>query len=124
MNKPDSPYLRAAAVYDNEPCDFTFKEDLEMHLMCGFVFSTPDYFIMGRPVIKGADIELITDPTYEFERELCNCWHVYLFAGDMSKSFDILPWSLEWLSMERNNEMRYLKMDILQRILTEEKEKE
>ena len=49
-----NPYAEARAVYDREPCRRTFNEDLELHLMNGLVFSTPEFFLMGRAVPRGA----------------------------------------------------------------------
>jgi len=120
----NSPFRSAAGVYDDEPCKRTFFDDLLLHLEHGFVFSRPDFFVMGRAVVKGSADELIVDPTYRFPKEQCDCWHMYLFAGDMSKCFDIMPWPLKWVSMERRNELRYMPMEFLQRVLQQQSEEQ
>jgi len=46
-----SPVERAAQVYQREECASSFQSDLEAHLLNGYVFSTPQAFAMGRPLI-------------------------------------------------------------------------
>ena len=36
------PAEKAAAVYAQEPCAQSFREDLEAHLLISYVFSTPE----------------------------------------------------------------------------------
>jgi len=97
-------------VFEREPCARTFAEDLALHFEHGFVFSTPDYFIMGRPVPKDAPAEDIVNPAIVFPRAICDCWHCYLFAGDMAAALAVLPWALPWISFERKNELRIYDM--------------
>lgn len=106
-----SPLHEAMSVYQKEPCVRTFQEDLWLHLEFGFVFSTPAFFIMGRPVDKDAPHGLILDPSYQFKREECDCWHVYLAAGDLGRAWSILPWPLGWMSFERKNELRFVETE-------------
>lgn len=111
-----SPYELARQVYGSERCVRSFEEDLEAHLVTGFVFSTPDFFIMGRPVDRQADPALIVDPCVAFARERCDCWHLYLFAGDMEKAWIIEPWALPWFSFERKNELRFVPSRSIRRL--------
>lgn len=111
-----SPYFEAKAVYDREPCVRTFEEDLLIHFQHGFVFSTPDYFIMGRPVDLQAEHALIVNPAHIFPREKCNCWHIYLMAGSPKPAWDIMPWPLGWFSFERRNELRFYPVDRIRRL--------
>ena len=106
----DSPLLKAAQVYRTEPCVRTFKEDLEIHLLTGFVYSTPDYFIMGRPVDRYGDPALIVDPTYPFPRDQWNCWHIYLMAGDVTKCWEREPIVFPWVSWEKRNKLKFYPM--------------
>jgi len=96
-----TPVERAAAVYDREPCARTFREDLEAHLLHGFVFSTPSYFIMGRPVDGNSTQKLICNPWVSFPSP--DCWHVYLYSGHLSDAFANIPYILPFVSFERNN---------------------
>ena len=99
------PLELARRVYDLEPCARTFWEDVDWHLLNGFVFSTPDFFVMGRPVISSAEQSKIVG-LHLFPPGLCDCWHVYLQAGDMSRAWGMLPWELPLVSFERNNVLR------------------
>lgn len=104
-----TPVEKAAAVYEREPCARTFKEDLEAHLLHGYVFSTPEFFLMGRPVIRGAIYSLIVNPWHVFDDP--DCWHVYLFAGDLSKVYAAIPYPLPFISFERKNKLRVFPVE-------------
>lgn len=111
-----SPFLEAKAVYEREPCRREFFEDVCLHLMHGFVFSTPEFFIMGRPVLSSAPAEMVVTPSVQWPRESCDCWHIYLFAGDMTKAWTILPWQLPKISFERKNELRFYRFRDIRRL--------
>ena len=104
-----SPYQRARAVYASEPCARTFEEDMEHHLRHGFVFSTPDFFVMGRAVYSKAPHAQILNPAFQFHSDLQDCWHVYLMAGDIAMAWGILPYPLPMFSLERRNELRFYR---------------
>lgn len=110
-------FVRAAMVYERETCAHTLTEDLEWYLLNGFVFSRPDLFIMGRPVMRNARQELITG-WHRFPDAECDCWHVYLSAGNIVRAWDFMPWPLDWVSFERENVLRILPMSAIQRICT------
>lgn len=110
------PVEQAAKVYETEPCARTFKEDLEAHLLNGFVFSRPDFFIMGRPVIKAASYEEITDPWHKFPSAECDCWHIHLMAGNCARAWVIMPWELPWFAWERKNELRFYPVSAIRRL--------
>lgn len=102
-----SPYERARKVYEQEDCRRSFSEDLELHLRYGYVYSTPNSFIMGRAVDRYADSECIVDPSVVFDHP--NAWLVYLAAGDMSEFFLRQPFFLPWVGWERENKLRFYK---------------
>jgi hypothetical protein len=95
-----SPVERAAAVYEGDWCARSFRDDLTWHLVNGFVFSRPDFFVMGRPVVSGVDPALILGQ-HRFPSTICDCWHVYLFAGNIARAWDMLPWELPLVSFTR-----------------------
>lgn len=111
-----TPYEQAARVYQTEPCARTFTEDVEAHLMNGFVFSTPAYFLMFRPVVRSAPEALILDPTHRFSRILCDTWMVWLFAGDMAAAWERQPFPLPWVAYQRKNELRFLPLGAIKRL--------
>ena len=99
-----SPFEQAREVYLREPCARTFEEDLILHLRFGYVISTPEVFLMFRPVRRMADHDKIVNPMFRFMRP--NCWHVYLAAGDPTQFYKHFPFPLEWVSGERENKLR------------------
>ena len=111
-------YRNARAIYDREPCRRTFNEDLELHLMNGVVFSTPDFFLMGRAVPRGACHSDIINPAVVFAPALCDCWHVHVLAGDGQRAWSILPYAMQWMSFERNNRLKFYPMADMQRIFS------
>jgi hypothetical protein len=73
------------------------------------VFSTPDYFVMGRAVCKDAPHADIVNPWVNFPSG--DCWHLYLFAGPMQAAFDLAPYHLNFVSYERRNLLRVHPLD-------------
>jgi len=100
-----NPYQAARAVYDREPCARTFEEDLELHLLNGYVFSDSTAFLMARPVKHYAGYELICDPSVIHDNP--DCWHLWLFAGNLMDAFRLAPYPLPLVSFERKNKLRY-----------------
>lgn len=111
-----TPFDQARAVYEQEPCARTFRYDLELHFLHGFVFCTPSYFIMGRPVDRYADHRLIIDPAFTFDSHEVNTWHIYLMAGNPSAAWSIMPYPLGWFSFERRNELRFYEAERIRRL--------
>ena len=109
------PFELAKGVYGLEPCARTFEEDLTWHHQHGFVFSTPSFFVMGRPVCSVAAPEFIVGQV-DFPPDLCDAWHVYLMAGDISKVWSILPWELPLITIERRNVLKVYRLDSIRRL--------
>lgn len=105
------PAQQARRVYDLEPCARRFVDDLELHLLRGFVVSTPEYFIMGRPVPRMANPALILNPAVDFDLVDCDCWHIYLAAGRLDSFWLYYPIDLPWVSWERRNRLRFHRME-------------
>ena len=106
-----SPYERAKRVYELEPCARTFAEDLDAHLLHGWVLSTPHSFVMARPVPRGAPPEAIVNPWNNWPRHECDSWFVYLFAGYLAPALDWFPWHGQWIGFERRNDLRFYDFD-------------
>lgn len=105
-----TPVEQAAHVYETEPCARTFREDLEAHLLNGYVFSTPGLFVMGRTVDSSASYELVTNPWHVFPPESCDAWLCYLAAGDLRQMPAVIPFDLPKIGFERGNVLRYYPM--------------
>ena len=103
-----TPFEQAREVYRREPCARTFEEDLILHLRFGYVVSTPEVFLMFRPVSSWWLEEWMVNPDIAnmATPKSRDCWHVYLAAGDPSLFHQYFPYPLEWVSGERNNRLR------------------
>ena len=116
-----SPFEEAVAIYDREPCFRTFDEDLRLHFQFGFVFSTPEYFVMGRAVGRAVPNDMV-NPAIYWDRDdrfpTVDCWHIHCMAGDISKAWGILPYPLPFVSFQRKNELRVYRLDALRRLGT------
>jgi hypothetical protein len=97
---------------------YEFREVLEAHLLNGFVFSTPDAFLAGRPVPKGADM---SDLWCSWPDEVCNAWFVWLAAGDAWRLIDLTPYPLPWVGWHRTgrdwSDNHWLPFAVVQRRL-------
>lgn len=100
-----SPFEKAARVYIKEPCARPLGEDLEHHLLNGYVFNTPDVFLMARRVNSCWDDSEIKSP-WRVDPD-GDTWHVWLAGGDLHKGLHLIPYSLPWLSWERGNRVRF-----------------
>ena len=113
MIAPREQYMtffeKAAAVYQKETCQRTFSEDLEWHFINGYVFSTPDCFIMGRPVDRKAHRKLIVTPWHVFKTY--DTWFIYLASGYLSEFFKFEPFELPYVCWERENQLVFYKRD-------------
>lgn len=90
-----SPIDRCAVAFATHGCDFA--DALERNYQQGFVFATPDFFIMGR--------------------ELDGGWFIEGMAGDMSKAWSILPYELPSVTFQRfDNELRSLPLAVVKRL--------
>jgi hypothetical protein len=101
-----TPVERAAEAHRDDNSPRSFREDLEAHLLHGYVFSTPEYFVMGRPVKSmGNPIDLV-NPWVNWPREDCDAWLVYLASGDMHQALSCVPYPLPWVMYERGNVLK------------------
>jgi hypothetical protein len=91
-----------AAQYAAHPQEQSFKWYCDWHFRHGFLFSTPEFFIMGRGVPK--DHPLMLDLGVLFAPDSCDTWYIFSMAGDMIKAWSILPWPLPWIAFERVRE--------------------
>ena len=109
-----TPVERAAEVYQREACARSFPHDLELHLLHGYVFNTPEWFMMARPVWSRAPHELIVDPSFN-DFPALDTWHVYLFSGSniygaALKAQQLAGRVMENVSFERRNRLRFHRM--------------
>ena len=90
-----TPIDRAALEYVKHGVDFAAA--LERNYQEGFVFSTPYFFIMGRPIMES--------------------WINEAMAGDTDKAWSILPYELPFVSFQRfDNSLRFIPSERLRRL--------
>lgn len=110
-----SPIEQIKAQFEKH--SLCFEAYLNCHLHAGFVFSTPSFFAMGRPVDRHATPRLIRNPGHSFAPDDCNAWWVHGMAGDTHKVWDILPWPLGFIGWERFDEdLRFYPTESLRRL--------
>ncbi len=102
-----TPVEKAAAVYQQEWCASSFREDLEAHLINGYVHSTPTAFVMARPVSVLADETLTLDPWHSFPREEQDAWLIWLAAGDLASLLALFPYPLPFIGWQKRNRLRF-----------------
>jgi hypothetical protein len=119
-----SPYhqIRVAYLAGDRPAGVSWEELVGYHLANDLfhLVKGPDFFVMGRAIVKGAPLEQIRDLTHRFEPSDCTAWHLWSFAGDMGKAWRALPYELPWLAWERlheaENELRYVSSASIKRL--------
>ena len=117
-----SPRERMAALYAAHPQECAFEYYLDWYDANGHIFDTPEYFVVGRPVMRFAPTELICN-LWPFRREDCDCWYVMMLAGDMGAAWGALPFWLPWMAFERirpdgGRRLTFLRTGGMQRITT------
>ena len=110
-----TPFDKAAVVYQSEPCAHSFHSDLIWYHENGFVFSTPNYFIMARPVDTEAHENDIVGRRI-FKLSECDGWLIHCMAGDISRVWEIMPFYLPLLAFQRKNELRVMPFSAMRRL--------
>lgn len=99
-----TPYEQTVADWLARPRDRSLAWYEEQHKRRGFVFVTPAFYVMGRPVRKYAPIEQIMDVEHMFDFEQCDTWFVFVLTGDARQAWQILPWELPWMAWVRDSD--------------------
>jgi len=111
------PFDIIAGLYTKFPQPRSFDEDIAAHISTGYVFSAPDFFIMGRAIDRFADPSLIEDPWHQFDKT--NAWLVYAFSGSSQNIIDFIPNPLQWIGFQRRgNPLRFYDFSALTRRLS------
>jgi hypothetical protein len=85
-----------------------FEEKLGEHLKHGYVYNSPECFIMGRPVDSKADSDDILDYSKEFSEP--DCWYVCLAVGikKLNDLINLMPYDLPLVGWQRmSGDIRY-----------------
>lgn len=105
-----SPAFQARVVYESLGSDWPFTSVIEMHLLGGYVVSTPEYFILARPVDSTADEARILNPLISFSKP--DAWFIFAYAGDISRAWDYFPVFYPKVGWQRaNRPIRFYPME-------------
>ena len=122
------PYLAALQAWQSapNPGQMSWDDGVAWHFNHGFVFSTPRYFMMGRPVVSSASPAEILDYSHKFDDVLLNpsrlggagldAWFVACAAGNLSDAWSILPWKLPLIGFDRKGEIRFYELERVRRL--------
>lgn len=115
-----SPYETLAADWAAKPRPRTLLEQEALHKIHGFVYCTPLFYAMGRPVKRDAPAAIIRDPEFDFTPAECDAWYVAEMAGDMRSMWAIMPWPLPFIGWCRATdplqEVRFYPVETLKRL--------
>lgn len=95
-----TPLDRIKQTYLDRPEAHPLEWYLHWHLEHGYVFCTPDFFVMGFPVNKhrlGND-----EHPFDCYKPDGDCWYVFAMAGNMAKAWSIMPWPLPFIGWHRD----------------------
>lgn len=110
-----SPAEKMAETFAAHGLDFAYYVD--RHFQYGFLFSTPEFFVMGRPVMRGARAELIRDPSATFDGMAVDAWWVHGAIGNLRAMWDVMPAALPYLGFERwDDNPRFYPIETLRRL--------
>lgn len=92
-----TPYETLAADWLARPRSVTLEEQELRYKRVGFVFSTHQFYAMGRAVVRGMPDEQIRDPYVSWSLDACDAWYVAEMCGDMRALWSIMPWRLPFI---------------------------
>ena len=104
-----SPYQQAKLQAERLGI-ISFSQDVESHFKNGVILSSPEYFLMARPVEVGWPLEKMLDCSQVSPGG--NCWFVWAVAGDWRKAAHdgILDHGFKpWLAFERRGKPRLIE---------------
>lgn len=94
-----TPFETIKILYEKQPEVRGFDYYLRLHLIYGYVMSTPTFFWMAFPVNK-KQLEEGLPPLYQ-TTEPPDCWYVSAFSGNMRRAIASMPFNMPWFAFER-----------------------
>ena len=103
-----TPFETAARWHLAHAPDTPLATVIEAHLQTGYVFNTPEFFILARRVsYDWTDDEILnfwkSDPQGD-------TWHVWLYAGDMKAITRLIPYKLPYITFHRRGKLKIYPM--------------
>ena len=107
-----TPFEKVLAMYEyeGESLGYSFAMDLEYYLSNGYVFASPHYFVMLRPIDSSVLESGRFDPFQRFAASKCDTWYVHMFSGNMRMAMSKLPYSLSMVGFARRNILRLYEL--------------
>jgi hypothetical protein len=105
-----SPFETAARWHAEHCPGDSLVDVLEAHLRVGHVVAGPRLFLMGRQVSSRWGEDELADP---WRVDLAgDCWHVWLFAGDLGAVPSAVPYPLPWVTFHRSATTRLVRLPL------------
>ena len=108
-----TPYLTAFEEYQKHDRGESWTDALDYHFQRGAVVSTPDVFVMARPVRWDWDDDLHTmlGPVAESAQG----WHVWVVAGKLEELLVLAHLhGVRWITYQRHGQDRLRRVAIAQ----------
>lgn len=103
-----TPFTRAAQWHLTHCPEHPLAPILEAHLQKGYVFNTPELFIMARRVLLAWDEDRLLDPWDHAPHG--NSWHIWLYAGDIKAIAKLIPYPLPYITFHRAGKLKTYPM--------------
>ena len=84
-----SPYEKIAQKYFDNPQEAPFGDYVEWFLRNGYVFSTPEYFVMGKNCRRLAPVEQICDCEHVFDEKESDSGTSLLWLATSNKRYNL-----------------------------------
>lgn len=99
-----TPFQIARAWHRCDPDNDPWEDVLSAHLIAGYVVSTPEVFLLFRPVDSRANPIEFDCPWVTYSKP--DQWHIYLAAGELSQFEQWIPPIYDRISAVRKNRLR------------------
>ena len=107
-----TPYLAAHSDYITADRELSWSDALEIHLQLGAVVSTPDAFVMARPVYFHWEDQKHLDP-FQISPPTLGTWHVWAAAGSVNALLTIArAHNVREVTFQRHGQQRLRRMTI------------
>lgn len=114
-----SPYQAIFEAYRKHRPDINFSDEMSFYLTHGFVFSTPSYFAMGKPINRLLSEQVGFATLRAPEGSKPDCWYICAASGKIGRIWSILPYPLPWVAWTRvhdpENELQFHSLEALRR---------
>lgn len=92
---------------------YSFDTVFAAHLRVGFVWSSPESFVLCRPVSHWWPATWLNDPSQVADDDSADAWWIYLLAGNISEAVGHLPRFLPWIGWDRRGIGRFRRTDLI-----------